>query len=541
MTYIQPNSDLIILHDVPLDTTYEHTIYFASPSAQETYFTSKSKYTFSNLTYQRVQRGRIRIEKTADDLYNCNYLMFRNTAFGTKWFYAFITSVEYINDKVAEIRFAVDVMQTWFFDFEFKYAFVERNHTTDDDIGDHYEPEPVPIGEYVMNNYDMLDDDMYLLGTMIAVIELDNNSQPIGNLYENIYSGCKLYFFSSTETSAINSFLANYTTTPDNVVAMYMCPVKFVNTGTGQYAHVVINDRPCYTGQLEGVPALTTQDRLDGYKPRNKKLYSYPYNFLHIDNGANGELSLRYEFFTNGKPSFELVGSMLQPVEALLIPKNYKGVTGTFFTNNNKVYLPESLPLSDYPVCSWNFDSYKQWVETQGTAKAIRFGMKQGKQLINAGLSNTLKKPSVSRVNEQMTEFLNNTVDFATEMAVDSYLASTQADICKGTTSNGSMNCAKWRQTYYYGRCSVNKQSAEMLDTFFDKYGYAINKVTAPNLNARAIWTYVKTRDCTLIGSVPSTDMKLICDIFNSGITFWTSGDNVGRYDLAEQNEAPIG
>lgn len=541
MTYIQPNSDIVILNNVPLDTTYEHTIYFDNPTAQYTYFASKTKYSFANQSYQRVNKGAIRIEKSADDLYDCNYLMFRNTAFGTKWFYAFITSVEYVNNKVSEIRFVLDVMQTWFFNYEFKYAFVERNHTTDDDIGDHYEPEPVAIGEYVLNNYDMLDDEMYLLGTMVAVIELDNNSNPIGNLYENIYSGCKLYFFSSTETSALNSFLANYTATPNNVVAMYMCPIKFVSTGTGQYAHTVINDRPCYTGQLENVPALQTTDTLDGYRPRNRKLYTYPYNYLHIDNGANGELSLRYEFFTNGKPSFEMVGSMLQPVEALLFPKNYKGVTGTFFLNNNKVYLPESLPLTDYPICSWNFDSYRLWVETQGTAKAIRYAGKATKQIINAGISSSMLKPSKLRDISEAQGMINGAIDFTTEMITDSYLASKEADICKGQTSNGSMNCSKWRQTYYYGRCSVNRQCAEMIDTFFDKYGYAINKVTTPNLNARNIWTYVKTRDCTLLGSVPSNDMKLICDIFNKGITFWTNGDNVGRYDLASQNQAYVG
>ena len=80
-----------------------------------------------------------------------------------------------------------------------------------------------------------------------------------------------------------------------------------------------------------------------------------------------------------------------------------------------------------------------------------------------------------------------------------------------------------------------------MIDTFFDKYGYAINKIDTPSLNVRSKWTYLKTRDCTIEGSVPCVDMKLICAIFDKGITFWTNGDEVGRYDYADQNIAPLG
>ena len=38
-------------------------------------------------------------------------MMFQNSAYGDKWFYAFITSVEYVNDVTSNISFEIDVMQ----------------------------------------------------------------------------------------------------------------------------------------------------------------------------------------------------------------------------------------------------------------------------------------------------------------------------------------------------------------------------------------------------------------------------------------------
>ena len=92
--YIEPNTNIKILHNVPLDNSYDHTIYFANATDQYDFFVTKIKYNLTNYTYQRVNKGTMRIEGKADNYYDCNYLMFQNTNFGSKWFYAFINSVE---------------------------------------------------------------------------------------------------------------------------------------------------------------------------------------------------------------------------------------------------------------------------------------------------------------------------------------------------------------------------------------------------------------------------------------------------------------
>ena len=94
-----------------------------------------------------------KIATAVDFLWDCNYMMFQNTTYGDKWFYAFITSVEYHNNNCSIIHFEIDVMQTWHFNYSVDQCFVEREHPVTDQIGEHYEPENVDTGEYVFNDF----------------------------------------------------------------------------------------------------------------------------------------------------------------------------------------------------------------------------------------------------------------------------------------------------------------------------------------------------------------------------------------------------
>lgn len=149
---IAPNTDIILLRNVPLDNTYTDTIYFSNATEQFNHFYNTSTYAkkvFGNNTYQRVNSGVMRIEVSADEIYNYNYLMFRNTNYGSKWFYAFITGVEYVNNAVAEVRYEIDVMQTYFFDYELEQCYVDRETSATDEIGDNLLEESIDPGPAV--------------------------------------------------------------------------------------------------------------------------------------------------------------------------------------------------------------------------------------------------------------------------------------------------------------------------------------------------------------------------------------------------------
>ena len=149
MAYITPNSTIYLLKNVPFDRSYNHTVKWANASTQLNTLKANPflKYTLTEQSYQRWKRDYIRVAMKCDLLYDCNYLIFQNTAYGNKWFYAFLDEPEYVNDNCSEIHYTIDVMQTWMFDIEVPPCFVEREHTLSDGIGDNLVPENLEHGE----------------------------------------------------------------------------------------------------------------------------------------------------------------------------------------------------------------------------------------------------------------------------------------------------------------------------------------------------------------------------------------------------------
>ena len=128
---------------VPFDNSYKHTRWFDSKSAQNDYFSScmLSQYTESDYTYIR-QNNSVKVQVNREKVCNINYCMFQNRNYGSKWFYAFVVGINYVNENVTEIVMEIDVMQTWLFDWARTECFVEREHVSDDTIGAHTNPEP---------------------------------------------------------------------------------------------------------------------------------------------------------------------------------------------------------------------------------------------------------------------------------------------------------------------------------------------------------------------------------------------------------------
>ena len=79
-------------------------------------------------------------------------------------------------------------------------------------------------------------------------------------------------------------------------------------------------------------------------------------------------------------------------------------------------------------------------------------------------------------------------------------------------------------------RC-LRRQIAEMIDDYFDMYGYATNRIKVPNETGRASWNYVETADACFTGDVPAPYMREINAMYDAGITFWHDLSYVGDYN----------
>lgn len=528
--YIQPNGTVLVLHNIPLDNTYQHTLRFSSLTTQYNYFSAASrvKRTFTNQYYTRLNRGVIRVNELADNLYDCNYIAYQNTSFGNKWFYAFIKSVEYVNNAVTEIQFELDVIQTWYFDFDLQPCFIDRMHSTTDGIGENIVAEPVEIGERVYNRDSqfakVFNQSLYII---LSIVDTQEQST-LGHDYGRVYSGTTLWVFNSSDIDGINAKIAEFMTRPDAIVNMYMCPTQLilalVDDGGVELTEDYVLTTP--TG-IEVAQALTAQTPLNGYIPRNKKLYTYPFTSLEISTPAGGKLETRYEFFTNGTPIFALFGSVNMPVELTLSPANYKN-TGNNLTGG---CINECLSLTNYPICSWNTDTYKAWVAQNSVPMALDV-ISSGTMLAGAAANGALGVFAALRAGEKI-------IDTATGIVKDAYKNSIAADQLHGKTTGSSAISAEV-ETFWKGTLVPNDNQMRIIDSFFDMFGYAQKRVMQPVRKARRIWTYLKTVGCVLDGSVPAEDANKICRIHDSGITYWDVESNptvkVGNYLLAAQN-----
>lgn len=128
---IQPDTDIKLLK-VPLEISNKNQITFANKQAQYDYFISLPKIELDECNYQRKDNV-INFPAHIDSIIHYNYVMYKNKNYSNKWFYAFITNMEYENNGNTKITIATDVFQTWQFDIEWKQSFIEREMLSSQD------------------------------------------------------------------------------------------------------------------------------------------------------------------------------------------------------------------------------------------------------------------------------------------------------------------------------------------------------------------------------------------------------------------------
>ena len=113
------------------------------------------------------------------------------------------------------------------------------------------------------------------------------------------------------------------------------------------------------------------------------------------------------------------------------------------------------------------------------------------------------------------------------------YTASIQADTIHGTISSGNVSIGMGKPGFYAIRMTQPMMTMKKVDSYFDMYGYAVNRLGDVNLTARPHWTYCRVSDIQLSNpSMPSDELSEIKAIFENGIRFWVKMDELGNFDL---------
>ena len=557
--YIAPNSVIRLLTHVPIDKNQTDTLWFANVTDQINYFASKTKVTCVNQSYQRVQRGYARLEVRADTIYDCNYMMFQNTNYGSKWFYAFINNVEYINNEVSEIHFTIDPVQSWFFDYTLHQCWIERCTPATDNVGENIQPEPVQLGEYVINggDYGVVGLDTRDLCFVVLMSDPQHNADFYGGgIYNNVPSAGKLYAFGCNTDGilAFNELIINsdpVLKAPDALLMLYMCPVALVGKTNQQLInrsnlseHLIANS----TGQSNTAYTLSALNpatlTLDGYSPRNKKCFTYPYTFYSIDNGQGQSMVLRYEFFDNLTPKVRIGGNSTYPVELTCFPYQYKNSPSGSSTDFGENRM-EKLSIKGFPQGAWAMDSWAAWVAQNSVPILIDGAMAALPMIATAGMgaiaggamAGTMVSGSMTAETFNAGMSASSPLDIlgtVGNIAKQAYSASIQADIVKGSIQTGSNDASAERLVFKGGCMTLPYTIIRNIDKFFDMFGYAQNRYMNVNIHARTRWTYVKTIGANIDGSLPADDAQYIANCYDRGIRFWA--DTASPCDYTARN-----
>lgn len=527
---VTPDTSITLLH-VPLELDEKNQITFANATAQYNYFSGLSdKVTEDDLYYQRKDNY-IAWPDHIDNLWKYNYVMYQNSNYNQKWFYAFITRMEYENDGMTRIYIETDSYQTWAFELEYKPSFVEREHVNDDTIGKNTVEENLNLGDLICNkkssffrtNVDEISTNLNL-AIIVGVSEvLDGTSYLMegGTQSNGIYSGLRYFAFKNDLTDltygipALEDFIKTYAQAGkgDAIYCLFMYPATFVSGALARADHLVagtnlvdkryINNSAGGTSNITIDFSLTT---LDGYTPKNNKLKCWPFNYMLTSNNNGSNVIYRYEDFytvTNNvktivTPEFE-VSSCLTPSGSIrMTPRKYKGTT------KNQV---EGINCGKFPVCNWLTDVYTNWLTQNGVNIAIDF--------LTSGLS--IGAGAYSGNAGAVTSGLSGIASNLAEI----YKASLVPDQARGNVNCGDVITAEGTNDFIFYQMSVKAETAKIIDDFFSMFGYKVNQVKTPNITGRTYWNYVKTIDCNLEGKIPQDDMQKLKDMFNNGVTFW--------------------
>lgn len=501
-----PNTSVWVCRGVKTDKTYNHVLLFGSASARFNYFTSKAVRSFDRYTYQRTERY-LTIGVNSEIIEECNYLVFINRTFSDKVYYAFIDKIEYVSDSTSRIYFTMDIMQTWFPDCTLHPCFIDRQHSTSDNVGDNIVSDDLECGDYVEENLKVIPVDAKI--TFLCTFD-ENYNDAAGKLVNGIYSGLKEIQFSSAKDA--NDFIEGAVSAAksDGIVSCYMSP-----------------------GEKDNEVHLIRPANVSGYVPKNKKLFTYPYCYYRIyDTTSKLNAVIKDEFFNSNNKNIliTVTGGQGSP-EIGVLPLGYKtpGV--------NAVNMAESVYARPFPTCAYNTDIYKAYMAQNASSIFVEnigagIGAVQATWNAAAGYTQSMAKGDMQGAGNAIFGALNEAVSISGMLAKRQDMDRLPPQT-NGTPSVSLAYMQNVGVNIYVTYHTVTRQYAKIIDDYWTVYGYPYHSVQVPNITSRSQWNYIRCGNSCITGPVPADALRLINDIFNRGVTFWHNPENVGRYELS--------
>lgn len=537
------------LLSVPLEKDYKHTLYFKNIADQTNYFVGKTVYNETDFSYQRKE-GYIRYPIHADKLLQCNYLMYRNNTnplFTAKWTYAFITDIEYKNDEISWIRFEIDVIQTYLFNFIVRESFIEREHVNDDTIGKHTFPENLEVGEYKCEKVGLVFELLecsYIMGITEKFSKVNSNNEwtsPIkapGGKYNGIFSGIEYLHFYDYLPDKISKVINHYAEEgkADAITCLFMYPKALLSLEQLENPFAITELSIKKGEEVKSINKDFEHNETFSYTPENNKLLCFPYNYLLVSNNNGGSAVYHFEKFLNREASFNIKGCLTPGGSIRMTPVNYNGVT----LYNQE----EGLNLGKFPICNWTSDEYTNWL-TQNSVN-IGLNIAAGVGQIIGGVVGTVASGGIGTA-IGAPNIVSGVSTIANQLAQVHQMSFTPPQ-AKGNINAGDIITTDGKNTFYFYQMRAKDEYLKIIDNYFKMFGYKCNLLKTPFENHRENFWFTKTIDANIesylggskpdtvkrllinMGAIPSKDMEKIKSCFNNGITFWSNPEKIGNY-----------
>lgn len=374
-----------LMSGVPFSNDYKHSRWFDNKTQQETYFNEGGVtyvHAIDQANFQRIEgRMFIAVNKSIDELWGINYLKFRNTQFNDKWFYAFVTKLEYVQRNTTYVHFEIDVLQTWMFEMNFKPSYVVREHCKLWNADGTPVVNTVDEGLHYGQDYDVIGTDVFMPTSMLYLVivakstlhvadgypsagyikaSMNGSAQPLSTYIHpfDVFGNSPITQIDSsiyTLPSIINLLNSIYTqeSAVNNIVSMYITDhvgidFKYENStliadGFSWAELKVVNIassgtlKTIYVDSIIGYETSTI-DCGKKYMPfgavygdtisfpdeyAESKLLMYPYSFTVLDDFKGNRIVLKNEFVGSENLEVEAMGSMGLSNKVAYIPKNY--------------------------------------------------------------------------------------------------------------------------------------------------------------------------------------------------------------------------
>lgn len=513
------NSKIILCSNILIDKEYHNVLNY---SEQTMLTLVNSKKIAENNHYSFIREtGTILVNFSYETCLQANYMAYQNPDYSNKWFFAWIDKVSYKNENTTEISFIIDVWSTWFSNTTRKKCFVLREHVNDDSIGANTVPENVMTGDYTTRAIHEISE----LKTCKAVLASTTNPGDIsdegGGTYQNIPSGARYYAYDLSLGSDWIDEGVQYLTDEgkkSSIVGLFLAPTILTGNATGGQA---ISDSFTPTTLRYKINKISS---IGAYTPKNKKLLTYPYCFHLITNGAGGSAVLKPELWNDyestgtidqGAPGWEMKMAITPGCSIVGYPINYDGDVEN---------IENSLPLAKYPTLNYSVDLYTNWC-TENSLN-VAYGIINGTMSTANGIVNGSPSATAGGI-----ETIGNSI-------MSTILADRVPPQLAGNTNCGDVSYSNNKITYRILSQTIRVEYARIIDDYFSKYGYKINRLKTPNISGRKAWNYIQIADGEqwVYGGIPTQYIDAINKIATNGTTIWHNHDNIGNYDLDNSN-----